>query len=42
MGTAEIYRNRIANLRSMMRDKGLDAVIITGSDPHNSEYPAAR
>lgn len=25
-----------------MKERGLDAVIITGSDPHNSEYPAAR
>lgn len=26
----------------MMRSKGWDAVIITGSDPHGSEYPAER
>lgn len=26
----------------MMRSKGWDAVIVTGSDPHNSEYPASR
>ena len=26
----------------MMADNGWDAVVITGSDPHNSEYPAPR
>mgnify|MGYP002452580065 CR=1 FL=1 len=26
----------------MMRSKGWDAVIVTGNDPHNSEYSAAR
>ncbi len=26
----------------MMREKGWDAVVITGSDPHGSEYPAPR
>ncbi len=33
---------RIEALRSMMRSKGWDAVVITGSDPHCSEYPAER
>lgn len=37
-----IYADRIESIRNMMRDKGLDAVIITGSDPHSSEYPADR
>lgn len=37
-----IYAERIALLRDAMRSKGWDAVIITGSDPHASEYPAPR
>ncbi len=37
-----IYRERIELLRSMMRAKDWDAVVITGSDPHCSEYPADR
>lgn len=37
-----VYAHRIEQLRSMMRSKGWDAVIFTGSDPHNSEYPAPR
>lgn len=37
-----VYAQRIEQLRSMMRSKGWDAVIVTGSDPHNSEYPASR
>ncbi len=36
------YADRIGALRSMMRSKGWDAVVITGSDPHSSEYPAER
>jgi len=36
------YLQRIDDLRSLMRSKGWDAVIITGSDPHMSEYPAER
>ena len=38
----EIFRNRIEAIRSMMRSKDLDAVILTGNDPHNSEYSAER
>ena len=34
--------NRIEALRSLMRERGWDAVIVTGSDPHSSEYPASR
>lgn len=34
------YFLRIERLRQLMRNKGWDAVIITGTDPHNSEYPA--
>lgn len=37
-----VYASRIGSLRSMMRSKGWDAVVITGSDPHASEYPAGR
>lgn len=37
-----LYAQRIESLRSIMRGKGWDAVIITGSDPHSSEYPARR
>ena len=39
---ANLYRERIDALRGMMRDRGWDAVIITGGDPHGSEYPAPR
>lgn len=37
-----VYAQRISALRSMMSDNGWDAVVIGGSDPHSSEYPAAR
>lgn len=37
-----IFTSRIGALREMMRSKGWDAVVITGSDPHSSEYPAER
>ena len=37
-----IYAERIAQLRMMMRSRGWDAVLLTGSDPHGSEYPAER
>ena len=36
------YAQRVEALREMMRSKGWDAVIISGSDPHSSEYPAPR
>ena len=36
------FRRRIELLRALMRDRGWDAVIITGGDPHGSEYPAPR
>lgn len=38
----EIYQQRVETLRSLMRSKGWDAIVITGSDPHSSEYPAER
>lgn len=34
----ELIRNRISNLRLKMQEKGLDAYIIFGTDPHLSEY----
>lgn len=37
-----IFAERIEALRGMMADYGWDAVVITGSDPHSSEYPAPR
>ncbi len=37
-----INSERIAALREMMAAKGWDAVVVTGSDPHGSEYQAAR
>lgn len=37
-----IYAERIERLREMMRAKDWDAVMITGQDPHSSEYPALR
>ena len=36
------YSERIGRIRDMMKSRGLDAVIITGSDPHSSEYPSLR
>ncbi len=39
---SEVFASRIGQLREIMKSKGLDAVIITGSDPHSSEYPALR
>ena len=37
-----LYYSRVSQLRRVMRERGWDAVIITGSDPHSSEYPALR
>ena len=37
-----VYFNRVERLRRLMAERGWDAVIITGSDPHSSEYPALR
>ena len=37
-----LYYNRIEALRAVMAQRGWDAVILTGSDPHASEYPAPR
>ncbi len=38
MGNSE----RIQALRELMAARGWDAVVVSGSDPHSSEYPAAR
>ena len=38
----KIFATRIATLRTLMRENGWDIVILTGSDPHESEYPALR
>ena len=37
-----IYTDRIAQVREMMERNGWDAVVVGGSDPHSSEYPAPR
>ena len=37
-----IYAERIAALRQMMASKGWDAVVVSGSDPHASEYTSPR
>jgi Xaa-Pro aminopeptidase len=37
-----IFAQRVEALRALMRENGWDAVILTGSDPHASEYPARR
>jgi Xaa-Pro aminopeptidase len=42
MSAMNKYAERLGNLRALMEDKGWDAVVLTGSDPHASEYPAPR
>ena len=37
-----IFYGRIEALRALMRENNWDIVILTGSDPHFSEYPAPR
>ena len=37
-----IFYARVQALRSLMRESNWDLVILTGSDPHGSEYPAPR
>lgn len=37
-----IYRERIEAARALMRSNGWDILIITGTDPHGSEYIAPR
>lgn len=40
--TMNIYNERLQSVRAMMREKGWDAIVITASDPHSSEYPGIR
>ena len=37
-----IYAQRIEALRAIMTQNGWEAVVLSGSDPHSSEYPAPR
>ena len=37
-----VYSERISALRQIMAANGWDAVVVSGSDPHSSEYPAPR
>ena len=37
-----IYAERIEALRTLMTENGWEAVVLSGSDPHGSEYPAPR
>ena len=37
-----VFAARVEAIRALMRENGWDAVILTGSDPHASEYPARR
>ena len=37
-----VYAQRVESLRAIMRERGWDAVIVSGSDPHSSEYVAPR
>ena len=37
-----IFSQRVQSLRDLMSESGWDAVVISASDPHGSEYPAPR
>ena len=37
-----VFADRIESVREMMSRNGWDAVVVSGSDPHSSEYPAPR
>ena len=37
-----VFSERIEALRAVMERNGWDAVVVSGSDPHSSEYPAPR
>ncbi len=37
-----VFAQRVEAIRDLMRGNGWDAVVLTGSDPHASEYPARR
>lgn len=36
------FSERVESVRAMMRSRGWDVVVLTGNDPHNSEYSADR
>ncbi len=36
------FKGRVESLREMMRSRGWDVVVLTGNDPHASEYSAPR
>lgn len=38
----DLFADRIRSVREMMSRRGWDAVVVSGSDPHASEYPAPR
>ena len=42
MAMENVFYARVQALRALMMENGWDIVILTGSDPHSSEYPAAR
>ena len=42
MNMVNIFSERIEALRRIMERNGWDAVVLSGSDPHASEYPASR
>lgn len=39
---SQVHSERVRSLRLLMERNGWDAVIVTGTDPHCSEYPAPR
>ena len=39
---ANVFADRIESVREMMSSNGWDAVVVSGSDPHSSEYPSPR
>lgn len=39
---SDIHYCRVGSLRRLMQDRGWDAVVVSSSDPHGSEYPAPR
>ena len=42
MNMVNIFSERIEAMRRIMERNGWDAVVLSGSDPHASEYPASR
>ena len=42
MNMVNVFSERIEALRRIMERNGWDAVVLSGSDPHASEYPASR